>query len=313
MPFFFRTALILRRLTRLILLGALLTTSLTGLAQPLPVVASFSLLGDLVARVGGERVRVSTLVGPGSDAHVFQPTPADARRLAQARLVLVNGLGFEGWIERLIKSSGYKGPVVVASLGVSTLEREPGAPDRQAHKYAHGHADPHAWQDVRNTLIYVDNIAQGLGRVDPEGQPTYARNAAKLKAELAALDTDLRQAFAALPSERRKVVSSHDAFAYFSRAYGIRFIAPAGLNNEAEPSAAELARIIQLVRREKVPAVFMENISDPRLAERIRAESGARIGGTLYSDALSPAGGPADTYARMMRHNAEALLKALRD
>lgn len=276
-------------------------------AAPLKVVASFSILGDLAREVGGERIELHTLVGPDGDAHVYQPTPADAKTIAQANLVIVNGLGFEGWIDRLIKSSGYRGSVVRASTGIKTLKLK-------HDEHGHGHdsdVDPHAWQDLANALRYVDNIAQALAKADPAGQSTYLANAEKYKQTIVALDGELKTAFNAIAKEKRKVVTTHDAFGYFSRAYGIAFISPVGINTDAEASAADIGRIIKQIRREKIPAVFMENISDPRLLERIRQESGARIGGVLYSDSLSKADGPAPTYFEMMRHNARTLAGAL--
>ena len=282
-------------------------TATTVTAQPLKVVASFSILGDLARQVGGDRIELHTLVGPDSDAHVYQPTPADAKTIAQANLVIVNGLGFEGWIDRLIKSSGYRGSVVRASTGIKTLKLK-------HDEHGHGHdsdVDPHAWQDLANALRYVDNIAQALAKADPAGQQVYLANAEKYKQAIATLDGELKTAFNAIAKEKRKVVTTHDAFGYFSRAYGIAFISPVGINTDAEASAADVGRIIKQIRREKIPAVFMENISDPRLLERIRQESGARIGGVLYSDSLSKADGPAPTYLEMMRHNAKTLASAL--
>ena len=282
-------------------------TASAATAAPLKVVASFSLLGDLAREVGGDRIELHTLVGPDSDAHVYQPTPADAKTIAQAKLVIVNGLGFEGWIDRLIKSSGYRGSVVRASAGIKTLKLK-------HDEHGHGHdsdVDPHAWQDLANAQRYVDNIAQALAKADPAGQSVYLANAAQYKQAIATLDGELKTAFNAIAKDKRKVVTTHDAFGYFSRAYGIDFISPVGINTDAEPSAADVGRIIKQIRREKIPAVFMENISDPRLLERIRQESGARIGGVLYSDSLSKADGPAATYLEMMRHNAKTLASAL--
>ena len=278
-------------------------------AEPLKVVASFSILGDLAQRVGGERIAVHTLVGADGDAHVYQPTPADARSLAQARLVVVNGLGFEGWIDRLVKSSGYRGAVVRASTGIRTLKLAEDDHGHAAHDHDGG-IDPHAWQDLANTLRYVDNIAGALATADPAGRDVYLANAARYKQEIAALDGELKSAFNALPRETRKAVTTHDAFGYFARAYGVTFIAPVGVNTDAEPSAGDVGRIIKQIRREKIPAVFIENITDPRLLERIRQESGARIGGTLYSDSLSKADGVAPTYLEMMRTNAKTLISA---
>ena len=279
-------------------------------AEKLEVVASFSILGDLTQRVGGDRVRVHTLVGRNADAHMYQPTPADAKTLAQAQLVVVNGFGFEGWLARLVKSSGYRGKVLTAASGVKTLKKPHGKGEKHGHHHD-GDVDPHAWQDMGNALRYVDNIAQALSDADPAGKAVYQANAAQYKKDISQLDGELRKTLNAITPERRKVVTSHDAFAYFGQAYGIRFIAPVGVNSDAEPSAAAVGRIIQQIRREKIPAVFMESISDTRLLERIRQESGARIGGTLYSDSLSSSDGPAASYLDMMRHNAQTVAKAL--
>lgn len=291
-------------------------------AQALQVAASFSILGDIVGRVGGERVQVHTLVGPDEDAHAFQPRPSDARTVGNAALVVVNGLGFDDWMTRLARAGGYKGEVVVASAGIAPLAMTKDDGHRHDHGHDHDHGgsddhgdgqavDPHAWQDVANVRRYVANVAAALAAADPGGATTYRANAERYDAELQALDAEIRAAFASLPAERRKVVSSHAAFGYFGRAYGIRFLSPVGVANNAEPTARGVARLIRQLETEKVPAVFIENIADPRLIERIRSESGARTGGTLYSDALSKAGGPAPTYVKMMRSNLETLHSAL--
>lgn len=275
-------------------------------AAPLEVVASFSILGDFVSRVGGERVAVTTLVGAGADAHNYQPRPSDARRLGNARLIVANGLGFDEWIQRLAQSAGYHGTVLIASAGIQPLA------DEGEHGHAHeGAVDPHAWQDVSNAIRYVANIAEALIRTDPPGAAVYRQNAARYTAELEVLDATIRRTLATVPAERRKVVSSHDAFGYFSHAYDVRFLAAAGISTQSEPSASGIAQLIRQLRREKAPAVFVESISDPRLAERISHESGARRGGTLYSDALSNAAGPAPTYLDMMRHNLQTLMDGL--
>ena len=289
----------------------------TAHAQALEVTTSFSILGDLVSQVGGERVKVRALVGADEDAHAFQPRPSDARDVGGAALVVVNGLGFDDWMVRLARSGGYKGEVVVASTGIDTLAM---TEDDHHHHDHHGHnhgkaegkaVDPHAWQDVGNVRRYVANIADALAQVDPEGATAYRANAERYDGELQALDAEIRAAFADLPTERRKVVSSHDAFGYFGRAYGIRFLSPVGVSNNAEPTAQGVARLIRQLKAEKVPAVFIENVADSRLIERIRSESGAQIGGTLYSDALSKADGPAPSYVQMMRTNLDALRQAL--
>lgn len=267
-------------------------------SEKVPVVASFSIIGDLVKEVGGDRVAVSTLVGPDGDAHVYQPTPADGRRIAQAKIIFVNGLGFEGWIDRLIAAAKSKGTIVTLGKGVAARPGEEGT-------------DPHAWQDVANAKIYVTEIRDALAAADPAGAESYKANAAAYLAKLDALDAEIVKALEAIPQERRRVVSTHDAFGYFTARYGVTFIAPQGVSTEAEASARDIARIIDSVKQNKVGAVFLENISDPRLAKRIAAETGARVGGTLYSDALSAPGEGGANYIDMMRHNVRELTKAL--
>jgi zinc/manganese transport system substrate-binding protein len=269
------------------------------------VVATFSILGDLVKNVGGDRVDVATLVGPNGDVHVYSPTPADARTLAAAKAVFINGLGLEGWMTRLIGASGATAPVIVASAGVAPRDM----PDR--HDAGRAVPDPHAWQSVANAKIYVANIRDGLERADPAGKDVYEANANSYLARLDALESEVKAAVAKIPPGRRKVITTHFAFGYFGDAYGLQFIAPENLSTDAEPSAKDVATIIAQIRRDKIPAVFMENISDPRLMRVIASETGAAIGGTLYSDALSAPGGPASTYIDMMRHNVDELDKAL--
>ncbi len=282
-----------------------LALSLAALIAPsraetkkIPVVASFSIIGDLVREVGGDRVSVTTIVGPDGDAHVYEPSPADGRRIAQARLIFVNGLGFEGWLDRLIKSAKSKGEVFTLGNGVAARKNDEGR-------------DPHAWQDVANAKVYVEAIREALTAADPEGAKAYRANADAYLAKLDALDAEILQAIDALPKERRRVVSTHDAFGYFAARYGVEFIAPQGVSTEAEVSARDVAKIIDSVRAHKVGAVFVENIADPRLANRIASETGARVGGVLYSDALSDAKGDGATYVDMMRHNVKQLAKAL--
>src|SRR5829696_3661927 len=277
-------------------------------AQEKPkVVATFSILGDLAKNVGGDRVEVATLVGPDGDAHVYSPTPADGRRLAEAKLVIANGLKLERWMGRLIKSSGTKARVIEGAKGIQPAKAEAG----HDHGHSHAEVDPHAWQSVPNVKLYVENIRDGLIAADPAGKADYEGNAAAYLAKLDALDAEIKAAVERIPRDRRKIITSHDAFGYFQKAYGIAFVAPQGVSTEAEASAKDVARIIQQIRREKVPAVFLENISDQRLVARIAKESGAKIGGRLYSDALSAEGGPAGTYIDMMRHNITALSAAL--
>ena len=281
-------------------------TAAPALAQErIKVIATFSILADLTRNVGGDRVEVDALVGPNGDAHVYAPAPADAKKVADAKAVVTNGLGFEGWIARLVKASGTKAPIVVASKGVKARKAEGG------HDHGHGGSDPHAWQSVGNVKTYVDNIRDALASADPAGKGTYEANATAYLGKLDALDREIKDAVARIPPERRRIITTHDAFGYFKAAYGVDFIAPQGVSTESEASARDVARIITQIRRQKIPAVFLENVSDPRLSKRIADESGARVGGTLYSDALTDQNGPAPTYIDMIRHNVRALSTAL--
>ena len=262
------------------------------------VVASFSILGDLVGNVGGDRIEVTSLVGRNSDVHIYTPAPSDARKVADATLVVVNGLGLEGWLSRLLQSSGSKAQIVVATKGITPLKLG-------------SEADPHAWQSVSNAKVYVTNIRDALVAADPSGAATYRGNADRYLAELDRLDAEVRAAVDAIPPGRRKLISTHDAFGYLAAAYGLAFIAPVGVSTESEPSAGDIARIIKQIKAERIPAVFLENISDDRLIRRIATETGANIGGTLYSDSLTDENGPAPTYIAMVRHNIKALTSAL--
>jgi zinc/manganese transport system substrate-binding protein len=283
--------------------GLLIETPALG-QDRMNVVATFSILGDLVKNVGGDRVEVSTLVGPNGDVHVYLPTPGDARKLAAAKVVFVNGLGLEGWVTRLISASSTKASIVIASEGIK--------PRKMKDEHDTGDVpDAHAWQSVANAKIYVANIRDGLIALDPAGKASYDANATAYLGKLDELEKQVAVAIAKIPVDRRKIITTHDAFGYFSDAYGMTFIAPEGVSTDAEPSAKDLAKIITQIKMQKIPAVFMENITDPRLMEEIARETGATIGGTLYSDALSDPSGPAGTYIEMMRHNVSEFSKAL--
>ena len=290
-------------LALLVLLGV---SSGAHAADKVKAVASFSILGDMVRQVGGDRVDVVTLVGPDGDAHVFSPTPADAKTLASSQLFFVNGLGFEGWMDRLEKSSGFKGKTIVASHGVKphTMVEEEGGE-------AETITDPHAWQDLANGKLYVANIRDGLIAADPDGKAIYEANAATYLAALATEEAAVKEALGKLPPERRKIITSHDAFGYFGAAYGLEIIAPEGVSTESEASAQDVAKIIRQIKAEHIPAVFIENITDHRLLDQIARETGAKIGGTLYSDALSGPDGPSPNYLDMFRHNVGTLTAAL--
>ena len=292
---------------------------------PLPVVASFSILGDLVKQVGGDRVAVEVLVGPGSDAHVVQPTPAQARSVASAQLIFSNGLGFEGWMARFLKAAGFKGRHVVLAEGLGgqgapTASKDRGheaSPDPRrpsGHSHAHAHAhdvDPHVWQDVRQVLKFTRRIADALCEVDADGCSGYRQRSRAYAERLDALHREIVAGWAAIPAARRKVITSHEAFGHYGAAYGVTFLAPLGVSTQAEPSAQGVAALVRQIRREGVRALFVENVTDPRLIEQIARETGLQTSGSLYSDSLSDTQGPAPTYEAMMRINTQRLLQAV--
>ena len=361
---------------------------------PIPVVATFSILGDMVERIGGEHISVKTLVGPDGDAHVYQPTPADARAVSEAEILVVNGLQFEGWLDRLVDASDFHGVRVVATDGIEPIVFDDDHEEHDEHEmhdeaghdhdheghdedekhaeaghdddheehdedekhaeaghdddhekhdedekhaeaghdddheghdedemhaeaghddHHHGAFDPHAWQSLANAVVYVDNITAALARTDPANATDFYQNRAAYVAEIEALGAEIREILASLPAERRTVVTSHDAFQYFGRAYELEFVAPQGLSTESEASAKDVVRLIEQIREQSIRAVFIENIGDPRLLKQIANETGAVIGGTLHPGALSGPDGPASTYLDMMRHNATTLAQALTD
>jgi zinc/manganese transport system substrate-binding protein len=273
---------------------------------PVKVVASFSVLGDMVQNVGGDKIALTTLVGANGDTHVYQPTPADAKAVAEARLFIVNGLGLEGWLPRLVGAVGFKGKVATVSDGIKPLTME----DEDAPK-AGGKtkrvADPHAWQSLANGRIYVANIVTALSEVDPEDAAFYRERGEAYSRQLAALDEKVKAELATVPKAKRRVITSHDAFQYYGKAYGVEFVAPLGISTESEASAGDIAKLIRQIRKEKVKALFIENVSDPRLIEQLAKEAGAVVGPPLYSDALSKPGEPGATYLAMFEHNTAAL------
>ena len=263
----------------------------------LRVVTSFSILQDLVKTLGGDHVSVVNLVGENSDAHTYQPKPSDAIAIASAHLVVFNGLAFEGWMARLIENSGYKNQQLIASLGVDAITRGE-------------ESDPHAWQSFHNIRVYIHNITRMLIALRPQHAEELAQRQRRYLNALNALERRLIERIAGIPAKKRIVVTSHDAFGYLGREFDIQFLAPLGLSIDVEASAADVSAIIDQIRKQRVKALFVENINDPRLLQRIAAETGVAIGGRLYSDALSEAHGPAGTYLDMMRHNVESLISA---
>ena len=339
------------------------TTQMLHADEPIPVVATFSILGNMVSEIGGEHVNVTTLVGPDGDAHVYQPTPKDARSVSEAELMFMNGLEFEGWLERLVKAASFDGSLVVATDGIQAIgfddhndhddhadhqdhddhkdhndhddhadhqdhddhDDHDDHQDHDDHKdhddhddhddhsgHNHGAFDPHAWHSLTNAAIYIDNITAALAKADPSNAGDYYSNRAKYLSELDALSKDVASMMADIDADKRTVVTPHDAFGYFSVAYDVTFEAPQGLSTESEASAADVARLIEQIREQNISAVFIESISDNRLIEQIANETGASVGGTLYSDALSSSDGPASNYLDMFRHNAKTISDALK-
>ncbi len=283
-------------------------TTQANAAGPISVVASFSILGDLVQVVGGDRVKVTTLAGPDADAHEFTPSPADAKAVLGARVFVLNGLSFEPWAQKLANSAGYQGETVVASRGVKPLQRaaEPG------HDQGRAATDPHAWQNPLNVVQYVANIAVGLTKADPSGAATYQANAAAYAKQLKDFDAQAKAQFDAIAPVKRKVITSHDAFGYLGARYGITLLAPEGVSTDAEPSAKHVAELIRQIKREQIKAVFIENMSNPKLIKQLSKDAGVHVGATLYSDALSDAHGPASTYLKMMQYNLTQLVVGMR-
>jgi zinc/manganese transport system substrate-binding protein len=273
---------------------------------PLPVVASFSILGDLAREVGGRRVEVTTLAGPDTDAHHFQPRPSHAEAVRRARLAIRNGWGFDAWFDRLLRSTGFAGQAVTATDGVTPLAA------RATPGHNHGPRDPHAWQVPANAARYAANIAEGLSRADPAGAEAYGQARAGFEAAMLRLDAWIREQLEPIPEARRVVVTSHDAFAYFGSAYGVRFLAPQGVSKQAEPSAQQVAALIRQIRAQGITAVFVENMTNPATLSRLAEEAGVRVRGRLYADALSGPEGPAATYEAMMRHNVTLMAAAMR-
>ena len=273
-------------------------TSMSIASAKIKVVSTFSILGDMVQNIGGNNIELTTLVGANGDGHVYEPTPADAKSVAAADVVFVNGLGFEGWIDRLVKASGYKGKVIIATKGIKDLKFE-------------GELDPHAWQDLSNGRIYIKNIKNALIDLDPKNSDLYKKNFIAYDKILESMDKSTKEKFADIPKKNRKVITSHDAFLYFGRAYGIDFRSPVGVTTESEPSAGELAALITEMREDEIKALFAENITDPRLIKQLAREVNAQIGGTLYSDALSDNSEPANTYINMFKYNVNELATIL--
>jgi zinc/manganese transport system substrate-binding protein len=279
------------------LLVALCFAASAQAAEKIRIVASFSILGDMVKNIAGDAAELIVLVGPNADTHVYSPTPQDVKTIAAADLVIVSGIGFEGWMERLVAASGYKGKLVVATQGIALAGEQ--------------ESDPHAWQNVANGMAYVANIRDALMAADPDHADNYRKNADAYTRKLQKLDAWVKAEIAKVPADKRQVITSHDAFGHFAKAYGVEFLAPQGVSTESDAAAGDIARLIDQIRVGRVKALFMENISDKRFIEQLAGDGGAYIGGSLYSDALSPLGGPADSYLKMFDNNVKLLVAGM--
>jgi zinc/manganese transport system substrate-binding protein len=300
-------AILGRRWFGLMAAAALLVPMAGASADGKPkVVATFTIIGDLVNAVGGDAVTVTTLVGPDGDAHVFEPKPSDLAAVAGADLVVANGLGMEPWLERLTEAAAYQGPMLIASQGVIPLPFK-----EEANSSGQMPDDPHAFQDLSNGRLYVKNIAAALATLTPKDAAAIAARAAKLDAEMAALDQELKTKLGTLPAGNRRILTSHDAFHYFAKAYGLDIQSIEGVSTDTEPSAADLAEIARQAQNGKVKAIFLENMSNPQLAQTISSESGVPVGGELVADALTKPDGLAPHYLDMFRYNLSELLKVL--
>lgn len=301
------------------MLGLLMSVSILGSQAhaadaPLPVVTSFSILGDIVKQVGGNRVSVDTIVGPDQDSHVYEVTPNDLKKVMKSKLVVVNGLGLEGWMPRMMSATNYKGEVLVASNGIEVrkVEEEHDAASEEKHDHDHGELDPHVWQNPLNVIVYVKNIETELAKLDPAGAETYHKNGDAYINQLKELDQWVVQQFAQIPEKKRVIITSHDAFNYFGERYGVRVLAAQGVSEDSEPSAKGVAELIRQIKAEKIKAVFVENMNSPRLVQQISKEAGVKLGGELYADALSPAKGDAPTYLKMIQYNVKQLVREMK-
>lgn len=282
---------------------AALLSSPLAMAKTVNAVTSFSILGDIVQEVGGEHVKVTSLVGPDGDPHSFEPSPKDSKAINASDVVFVSGLGLEGWIDRLVTASGYKGHLVTASEGVNSRKMEEDG--KQI-------TDPHAWNSMANGVIYATNVMNALIKADPQDADYFRQRGKAYIEQLQKLDSWAKTEFASIPQSKRKVLTSHDAFGYFGQEYHVSFMAPVGFSTESEASASGVASLIKQIKDEKVKTYFIENQTDPRLVKQIAAASGAQPGGELYPEALSGPQGPATTYVKAFKHNVETIVASMK-
>lgn len=292
----------MKKLPIALALSALIASPL-ALANTVETVASFTVLADIVQQVGGEHVKVKSLVGPNGDPHSFEPTPQDSQALSRADVVFVSGLGMEGWMDRLVQASGYKGKVVVASEGVDT---------RKMEEDGKTITDPHAWNSAHNGAIYASNVMNALIAADPQDAAYFRQRGNAYISQLNQLDSWAQKTFSGVPATKRKILTSHDAFGYFGQRYGVQFLAPVGFSTESEASASDVAGLIKQLKNEKIHTYFIENQTDPRLVKQIASATGAQPGGELYPEALSEKDGPAASYVAAFKHNVKSIAASMK-
>ncbi len=304
--------IVLKLIQQFVMLGSLYLLALFPFSaaahNKIRVVASFSILADLVKNVGGDNIYTTTLVGPNANTHTYEPTPNDTQALRKAHIIFINGLHLEGFIDRLITASGTKALLVEVSANIPLLEIK--NKEHSAQHQHHSSIDPHAWQTIPNVEIYIKNIATAFCKIDQQSCASYRRNSEAYSQKLKAAQEKLKSKIATIPKDKRVIITSHDAFSYFAQEYGFTILAPQSASTEAEATAADVAKLIKQIKTHKAAALFVENISNPRLIKQISKETGLKIGGTLYSDALSDENGPAATYLDMMEHNVNTIIDA---
>jgi zinc/manganese transport system substrate-binding protein len=300
--------------------------------QPVKVTATTSIIADLVQNVGGDHVDVYTILAPGTDAHTYSPKPSDVQAVAESQILFRNGLGLETWLDPMIQNAGGSRPIVVVSDGLTPLTDFKAEHDDEEHIDEAGSApdtvkdgeeneerpgtepDPHMWFDVQRTIGYVENIRDRLKQLDPANAPAYEANADTYIDQLEQLDTEILQWVGTVPPERRKLVTSHDNFGYFAHRYGFEIVGSVlqSFSTEEQPSAQQIVELVEQIKEQQVPAIFTENVSDPRLAEQVADEAGIDVVTNLYTDALGEPGSAGDTYIKMMRFNVQQIVEALR-
>jgi len=278
-------------------------------SQPLRVLAVETFLADMAQNVAGDRLQVQALLPIGADPHGYEPTPADVVRVAECDLLIVNGAGFEGFIQQLLASAGGQHRVIEASAGLTSRSPRPGEATGD-----HPEGDPHFWLDPNNAIHYVENIRDGLSQADPGGAAIYAWNAESYVAQLRTLDQWVVEQVRQVPPERRLLVTNHESFGYYADRYGFQVIGTIvpSVSSGASPSAQQLARLVERIKATGAPVIFLETGTNPQLAQQVARETGVAVVTGLHTHSVTAPGGPAPTYVEMIRYNTRAIVEALR-